>query len=127
MPLRKQSAAALEVWLLTHSSPFWEGPTLKVSQVTVIGSTRPSRVETAAVTSIPLAEVRRLGDEKAAQKVLRAIPASAAVLLHFDIDVLQARVMPAAYFPRPEGLDMAEAAALMGVRCLTAGLARSTH
>jgi arginase len=37
------------------------------------------------------------------------------VLLHFDIDVLQAREMPAAYFPHPEGLSLSEASALMGV------------
>jgi len=32
-----RSAAAVAVWLLTNESPFWAGPILSTSQVTVIG------------------------------------------------------------------------------------------
>src|SRR5439155_4069351 len=34
---RCQSAASSAVWLLTRESPFWSGPALRPSQVTVIG------------------------------------------------------------------------------------------
>jgi hypothetical protein len=30
------------------------------------------------------------------------LPPAAAIVLHFDIDVLAAAAMPAAYFPHPE-------------------------
>jgi arginase len=114
-PVHCQSAASLAVWLLTHPSPFWAGPVVKASQVTVVGWTRPSRSESAGMASISLADMRQLGVQAAARKALDAIPPSAQVLLHFDIDVLQAREMPAAYFPHPEGLSLSEASALMGV------------
>src|SRR6516162_9168989 len=38
-PGRCQSAASCAVWLLTHDSPFWIGPPLHPSQVSVIGWT----------------------------------------------------------------------------------------
>jgi arginase len=114
-PAHCQSAASLAVWLLTHPSPFWAGPVLRASQVTVVGWTRPSRSESVGMGSMSLAEVRQLGVQAAARKALDAIPPSAQLLLHFDIDVLQAREMPAAYFPHPEGLTLSEASALLGV------------
>jgi arginase len=114
-PARCQSAASLGVWLLTQASPFWAGPVLKASQVTVIGWTRPPRSEHAGMAAISLVDVRRLGAQEAARSALEAIPVSASVLLHFDIDVLRALDMPAAYFPHPEGLSVSEASALLGV------------
>jgi arginase len=113
-PARCQSAASCAVWLLTHSSPFWVGPPLGPSQVSVIGWTNPSR-SASGIGSMSLAEVRRTGPREAALQTLKAIPASAALLLHFDIDVLQKRDMPAAYFPHTEGLSLAEAKELLGV------------
>jgi arginase len=113
---RSQSAAALAVWLLTRASPFWTGPALRPSQVTVIGWTNPSQSDSGgAVGSVSLADVRRSGPREAARRILDAVPASSALLLHFDIDVLSARDMPAAYFPHPEGLNLAEAVELFGV------------
>jgi arginase len=109
-----QSAAALAVWLLTHGSPFWTGPPLRPSQVTVIGWTSPSRSAQAAMGSLSLADVRRSGPRAAARQALEAIPASASVLLHFDVDVFQGRDMPAAYFPHTEGLSLAEGVELFG-------------
>jgi arginase len=114
-PARCQSAASLGVWLLTQASPFWAGPVLKASQVTVVGWTRPPRSEHAGMAAISLADVRRLGAPTAARSALEAIPASASVLLHFDIDVLRALDMPAAYFPHPEGLSVSEASMLLAV------------
>jgi arginase family enzyme len=62
-----------------------------------------------------LAEVRRTGPREAALQALKPIPESAALLLHFDIDVLQKRDMPAAYFPHAEGLTLDESKDLLGV------------
>lgn len=109
---RCQSAAALAVWLLTRESPFWAGPPLPPSRVTVVGWTSPSETPEAGVRSIPLAEVRRNGALAAARRALERIPASAAVVVHFDIDVFRKRDMPAAYFPHDEGLTLAEGSAL---------------
>jgi arginase len=114
-PAHCQSAASLAVWLLTHPSPFWAGPALKAPQVTVVGWTRPSRSESAGMGSMSLVDIRQPDVQAAARKALDAIPPSAQVLLHFDIDVLQAREMPAAYFPHSEGLTPSEASALLGV------------
>jgi arginase len=112
---RCQSAASCCVWLLTHDSPFWPGPPLRPSQVTVIGSTSPSRAGQFQVASMPLTELRRSGLREAARQALQTVPATAPILLHFDIDVLQKADMPVAYFPRPEGLRLSEAAELLGV------------
>lgn len=111
---RCQSAAALAVWLLTRSSPFWPGPPLRPSQVTVIGWTRPSQSGPSGIGSISLAAVRRTGPREAARQALAAVPASAPVLLHLDVDVFRARDMPAAYFPHAEGLGLTEGAELLG-------------
>jgi arginase len=113
-PKRSQSAAAMAVWLLTHDSPFWAGPALKPSRVTVIGTTGESRSDQAGMRSVSLADVRQAGPRAAARQVLQAIPPSAAILLHIDVDVVQQRDMPAAYFPHPEGLRWTEAQDLLG-------------
>jgi arginase len=112
---RSQSAASCAVWLLTHDSPFWTGPPLQPSQVSVFGWTNPSRSRQSGLGSTSLADVRRLGAREAARQVLRAIPASSSLLLHFDIDVLQKREMPAAYFPHTEGMSLSEAVEVLGV------------
>jgi arginase len=113
-PGRCQSAAAVAVWLVTHGSPFWAGPPLRPSQVTVVGWNRASPSEQAGGGSLSLTDVRRLGPREAARQALQAIPASASVLLHFDVDVLRKQDMPAAYFPHTDGLSLSEAAELLG-------------
>jgi arginase len=110
-----QSAASLAVWLLTNPSPFWTGPALRPSQVTVIGWSNPSRSNRSGIGSVSLTEVRRAGPREAAQQALAVIPASAPILLHFDVDVFQKLEMPAAYFPHPEGLSLSEGKELLGV------------
>jgi len=55
-----------------------------------------------------------LGPSAAARQALEAIPSSASVLLHFDIDVLRKEDMPAAYFPHAEGLTLPEGTELLG-------------
>ncbi len=111
---RCQSAAAMAVWLLTHDSPFRAGPPLRPSQVTVIGSSSASLSDQAGMRSLSLADVRRSGPREAARRALQAIPPSAPVLLHLDIDVVQKPDMPAAYFPHAEGLSRPEAQELLG-------------
>jgi len=118
-PTRCHSAAAAAMWLLTHGSPFWAGPPLRPSQVTAIGwngapASEQMAAEQAGLGLLSLAEVRRLGVLAAAQRTLEAIPASASILVHFDIDVLRKQDMPAAYFPHIDGLSLPEAAELLG-------------
>lgn len=107
---RSVSAAAAAVWLLTHESPFWTGPALEGSQVTVIGCDSAQ----ATTHAMPVAEIRRLGPTAAARQVLDGLPSSTSVVLHFDIDVLRHEELPAAYFPHAEGLDVAEVRELLG-------------
>jgi arginase len=114
-PERCQSAASLAVWFLTHASPFWTGPPLRPSQVTVVGWSNPSKSNQAGLGSVSLADVRRLGPREAARQALAAIPDSTPILLHFDVDVFQKREMPAAYFPHPEGLSLSEGTELFSV------------
>jgi len=114
-PKHCRSGAALAVWLLTHASPFCAGPPLQPSQVTVIGWSSPPVSDQPGIGSLSLADVRRLGPREAARRALKAVPASAGVVLHFDIDVLQQQDMPASYFPHGEGLTLSEATELLGV------------
>jgi arginase len=112
---RSQSAASCAVWLLANNSPFWAGPALRPSQVSVIGWTNASRSGQTGIDSISLADIRRSKPREVAQQVLQSVPASSSLLLHFDIDVLQSRDTPAAYFPRPEGMTLPEIGELLGV------------
>lgn len=112
---RCESAASCATWLLTHESPFWAGPILGESQVSIVGWSNPSRTEKPAVEAVSRAELRRTGAAETARRAMAAIPPSAPVLLHFDIDVLNKQEMPAAYFPHAQGLTMAEVAELLRV------------
>jgi arginase len=112
---RSQSAASCAVWLLTNNSPFWAGPALRPSQVSVIGWTNASRSGQAEINSISLADIRRSKPREVAQQVLQSVPASASLLVHVDIDVLQSREMPVAYFPHAEGMTLSELGELLGV------------
>jgi arginase len=113
-PERCMSAAGMALWLMTQASPFWAGPTLNPSRITVVGWSDDLHSPEMGLRSLPLAEVRRLGPGEAARQALRAIPESASILLHFDIDVLNKQDMPAAYFPHADGLSMTEAQELLG-------------
>jgi arginase len=112
-PRHSNSAASCAVWLLTNDSPFWAGPPLQPSNVSVIGWTNGPRSAQSGLGSISLAEVRRSGPQAVARRVLQTIPSATSILLHFDIDVLQARELPAAYFPHQEGMTLSEAGELL--------------
>jgi arginase len=111
---RCQSAAAVAVWLMTRASPFWAGPPLAPSQVTVLGWSNGPQSDAAGLHSLSLAEVRRVGPAAAARDALRAIPPASSVLVHLDIDVFGQQDVPAAYFPRAEGLTLPEGRELLG-------------
>ena len=72
---RSQSAASCAVWLLTNNSPFWAGPALRPSQVSVIGWTNTSRTGQAGINSISLADIRRAKPREVAQQVQQSVPA----------------------------------------------------
>ena len=108
-----QSAASMGLWLLTHASPFWTGPTLRPSQITVIGWSNDLQSEQVGMASLPLDQVRRTGPGEIARQLLQALPSSAPILLHFDIDVLSKQDMPAAYFPHADGLSLTEGQELL--------------
>lgn len=108
------SAASFATWFLTHSSPFWSGPLLNHSQLTVVGWTVGSKARGSQSASISLAEIRGTGVSRSATRILECIPSSADILIHLDIDVLAKQEMPAAYFPHRDGLTLAECAELLG-------------
>jgi arginase family enzyme len=107
------SAASFATWFLTNSSPFWAGPVLNPSQVTVVGWSVPSKSPGEPVASVSLAEIRKTGIGPCVKRLLDRIPSSADILLHLDIDVLTKEEMPAAYFPHKEGLSLSECAELL--------------
>jgi len=110
---RSQSAATLAVWLLTHDSPFWTGPALPPSNVTLLGNTSPPRPSSSGVRTVLLSDIRRMGAREAARRALAGIPPSAQILLHIDVDVFQKAELPAAYFPHAQGLTLAEGSQLI--------------
>jgi arginase len=83
--------------------------------LSLVGWTRGAQTEQAGMRSFSLADVRRIGSRQVAQQVLAGVPASAAILLHLDIDVFRSSDLPAAYFPHPEGLSLKEGTELLGV------------
>src|SRR5690348_6039558 len=101
------------LWLLTHASAFWVGPTLKPSQITVIGWNNDLQSKQGGMASLPLDQVRLAGPREVARQLLQALPASAPILLHFDIDVLSKQDMPAVYFPHADGLSFTEGQELL--------------
>jgi arginase family enzyme len=56
-----------------------------------------------------------MGAKEAARQTLAAIPRSAQIVLHLDVDVFQKAELPAAYFPHAAGLTLAEGAELISV------------
>jgi len=107
------SAASFAVWFLTNPSPFWAGPLLRPSEVTVVGWSVPSRSPGEKAGSLSLAEMRKSGIRQSATRMLERIPSSAEILIHLDIDVLAKQEMPAAYFPHSEGLSLSECRELL--------------
>jgi arginase len=112
-PSRCMSAAGMALWLATQPSAFRAGPSVPASQITVVAWSDDLRSPPLGLRSVPLAEVRRLEPAEAARQALAAIPGSAPILLHFDVDVMIRHEMPAAYFPHRDGLSAAECRELL--------------
>lgn len=115
-PTKSQSAAYLALWLAMHGQPFRAGPGLPPSRVTIIGATRDDQPEVAETTPrlISLANIRRDGPRTTAQRILDALPSSASVVVHLDVDAFADRELPVAYFPHDDGLTLAEGRELLG-------------
>ena len=107
------SAASFATWFLTTASPFWAGPVLNKSQITVVGWSVPSKSPGEQVASLSLSDIRKTGIRQSAARALERIPSSADILIHLDIDVLAKQDMPAAYFPHIDGLRLSESAELL--------------
>ena len=108
-----RSAAAVAVWLLTNASPFYAGPVLSKSQLTVIGPSAAPASPGAASQALPLKQVRELGAEAAARRALAGVLPDARVIVHLDIDVFAQDAIPAAYFPHRDGLTRSEGQVLL--------------
>jgi arginase len=114
IPERCVGAAAVGLRLLTtQSPPFWHGPLLEPTSVCVIGCRDLQGLEL-PFRLVELAEVRA-APRVAAAAVLEGIPAGAPVLIHFDVDVIDAAEMPAAYAPNHDGLSGSAVAEVLSV------------
>jgi hypothetical protein len=115
-PVRKHAQSARQTlsWLTTQASPFWAGPLIKPSQVTVIGCGDALPAKQTGMPSVSVAEAQRKGPGEAARRVLQATPAAVSILLHIDIDGLNMHEMSAAYFSHTDGLSLAEGQKLLG-------------
>jgi arginase len=104
-------AAAMGLGIATApASPFWPGPILAPSDVVAIGCSRQIHQQFPHFT---LADVRELGAEQTARIALRRCDDAAALLVHFDVDVMANAELPGAYDPSDEGLTREEAHILL--------------
>jgi arginase len=106
-PATTRSGAAAAVWLLTNESPFYFPP-LQPEKVTVVGWTKGPFAGSSKVGSISLRELRQRGPAETIRHLLQGISRNAKILVHFDIDVVTDRDLPAAYFPHAEGFSLQE-------------------
>jgi arginase len=88
------SAAAMGLWLITHESPFWNGPLLDPPQITIIGWHDEQGADYTSMGPYSFAQVREIGPREVGRRALALIADAAPILLHFDIDVLSKQVMP---------------------------------
>ena len=98
------SAASFAVWFLTNASPFWAGPVLKPSQVSVVGWSVPSRSPGEKADSLSLAELRKNGIRASVSRLLERIPSSTDILIHIDTDVLTKKEMAGCVFSARRGI-----------------------
>jgi arginase family enzyme len=111
-PASVQSAAAVATWILTHASPFWSGPPLQSSQLTIVGTPATDAPELTG-RAFSLAMLREVGPQSLAKIILQDVPRAARVVVHFDVDAICQRDMPAAYFPHAEGMTLQECTELL--------------
>jgi arginase family enzyme len=105
-------AAAMGLWILTNASPFSAGPDLDPDQITLVGCV-DFQGQHPEVDVISGAQVQADGAEHTAAAVLGRLAEDVRIVVHFDLDVICADEMPAAYSPNPHGLPFATAEALL--------------
>ncbi|MFC0189568.1 arginase family protein [Fictibacillus aquaticus] len=104
-------AAAMGLWVLTNDNVFWnEKVNIPLPQITVMGC---SDHNSNSFSIISLKEIKEKGASAAAQRYLTDLPQNAAVLLHFDVDVIDRLEMNAAYAPAAAGLTLQETKELL--------------
>jgi arginase family enzyme len=112
---RSVGAAAIGLWLATQPSLFWRGPMVDPQRVIVIGYSNDTANDVEGINTLSAAQLRSIGIQVGARRALEAIAPEAAILLHFDVDVLHQDEMPAAYSPNPNGMSEEEAQALLNI------------
>lgn len=107
-------AAGMWLWFLLEGTEMWVEPS----------GWGAERIQTVGVQQVPndtygipittWQQLRESGIAETADNLLRAIPADAKILVHFDVDVMNKEAMSAAYSPSETGLTMEEAEELLG-------------
>ena len=104
-------AAAMGLRFATEATPFWPGPVVPPSSVTVVGCSRQIHEQ---IPHFTLDDVRRMGAHEAALAALGRCAAADALLVHFDVDVMADAELPGAYDASTDGLRLVEARTLLG-------------
>lgn len=104
-------AAAMGLGFATEATPFWPGPVVPPTSVTVVGCSRQIHEQFPHFT---LDDVRRMGAHEAALAALARCEAADTLLIHFDVDVMADAELPGAYDASTDGLTLAEARTLLG-------------
>ncbi|MGE4133162.1 MAG: arginase family protein [Bdellovibrionales bacterium] len=106
-PEKCMGSAGMGLWFLTQKSTYWDGAQLSPSQITVLGNKKAPDTDL-GIPFVSLAELRCSSIHRKVNEVLASIPAETSILVHFDVDLLSAAEMPAAYAPRDEGFNLTE-------------------
>lgn len=103
-------AAGMGLWFLTKDKKiWWKQESVSASVISVIGPHSLSETN----FGINLVPLQALNFGSRIEDVLSEIPENANILVHFDVDVLHESVMPSAYSPSEEGLNLEQASDLL--------------
>ncbi|WP_035299161.1 arginase family protein [Brevibacillus thermoruber] len=106
-------AAGMGLWFLLQGGGVWtEAAGWTADSIVVLGCQRMPD-ETYGVEIVTLDQLCERGPGMQAADVLRAIPADAYILVHFDVDVMHKEAMAAAYSPSETGLSLAQTEELL--------------
>ncbi|MDD2773776.1 MAG: arginase family protein [Elusimicrobiales bacterium] len=100
-------SAGMGLWMATQKSDYWPGGKLPTASITVIGN-QEKPANDIGIPCVSLGELRERGIAKSVKAALAAIAKERKLLLHFDVDVIAADAMPAAYMPREARLSLCE-------------------
>ncbi|WP_059170629.1 arginase family protein [Bacillus sp. FJAT-27445] len=98
-------AAGMGLWFLTQDKKIWwtEDP-IAPGRIKAIGT--HSAGEPLGIEITPYEDLQTGSVNEKLALLLEDIPIDASILVHFDVDVLHERIMPAAYSPSQIGLDL---------------------